>query len=642
MFDLFRSREKSTRYVLGALLLLVAFSLVVTLVPSYGTGMTNEMVIAEIGGEPLTVREVQLNIQAALQQGQIPPQMREFYVPMYVNNMIAERAVAYQAQQMGFNVTEDELALAIRSMLPQLFQDGKFVGRDAYAAFLAQQNLTIPTFEANVRKQLALTKLQTIALEGVVVTPREVEEEFRRRNEKVRISYIGIAPDRFRSQVTATSQELQEHFNANRAAYRIPEKRTFQLLVADEARVGAEFEVPEADLRRAYEQNKEERYRTPERVRARHILVMTTEKPKEEVEKLRAKAEDLLKQIKGGADFAELARKHSDDPGSAARGGDLDWIVRGQTVKNFEDTAFSLKPKEISDVITTEYGFHIIQVQDKEVARLRPFEEVRGELVREIQRQAIYDRVQNLADQAQAELRKTPREAAQIADRLKLQLITVREAAAGTPIPEVGSNPDLDGAIHSLGGNEVSDIIQVSSSRLAVAVVTDVHPARDAELSEVEAAVRNAVIERKATELSQKKIAEATEKLQAVDGDIQKLARELGLEVRTTSEFTRTEPVEGIGEAAYVQEAFTKPVGSLLGPLSTPQRTIFVKVLSKAEADMSKLAEERATILEQLKGRKARARQDLFNDGVLERLIKEGKVKINENSVQRLIAAYRS
>ena len=126
-----------------------------------------------------------------------------------------------------------------------------------------------------------------------------------------------------------------------------------------------------------YYNSHKDQYRTPERVHARHILLSTTNKPKDEIPKIQAKAEDLLKQIRGGADFAQLAQKNSEDPGSAAKGGDLGWVVRGQMVKNFEDTVFALKPKEVSNVMTTEYGFHIIQVLEKEPARLRPLDEVK-------------------------------------------------------------------------------------------------------------------------------------------------------------------------------------------------------------------------------------------------------------------------
>ena len=168
-------------------------------------------------------------------------------------------------------------------------------------------------------------------------------------------------------------------------------------------------------MRRAYEQNKD-RYRVPERVKARHILLMTQGKPKEDEAKAKAKAEDLLKQLKAGADFAELAKKNSDDPGSKDKGGDLDWVVRGQTVPEFENALFALKPKEISGVVKTQYGFHIIQALEKEQAHLKTLDEVKPELLAELRNQMGQNAVQApMLDNAEAALKKDPGQVDQIA-----------------------------------------------------------------------------------------------------------------------------------------------------------------------------------------------------------------------------------
>jgi peptidyl-prolyl cis-trans isomerase D len=158
-------------------------------------------------------------------------------------------------------------------------------------------------------------------------------------------------------------------------------------------KVAATIDIPESELRKAYDANKD-KYRTPERVRERHILISTMNKPKEEQAKLEAKAADILKQIRAGGDFAELAKKNSDDPGSAQKGGDLDWVTRGQMVKPFEEASFKLKPNEISDLVKTDYGFHIIQVQQREDARLKPFDEVKAELATGLKKQMVFDRMQ--------------------------------------------------------------------------------------------------------------------------------------------------------------------------------------------------------------------------------------------------------
>lgn len=640
MFDLFRSRARAVRYLLGALLLLVALSMVITLIPGWGTDLrAGDTIVAEIGDEVLTVLDVQRAIQMQLRGRAIPPDMVAIYVPQFIDQMITERAIAYQAQRMGFTVSERELATTIESIFPQLFEGGRFAGRDVYANLLAQQNLTIPEFEANLRKQLLLTKLQGLVAESVVVGPAEIEREFRRRNDKVVIEHVAVAPDRYRSEVRVTPEEIREYFEKNRTAYRIPEKRSFDMLIIDEAAVARSVTVPEEDLRRAYEANRET-YRTPERVHVRHILLKTTDKPKEDIPKVKARAEDLLKQIRAGADFAELARKHSEDPGSAAKGGDLGWIVRGQTVKAFEETAFTLKPNQVSNVVSTEYGFHILQVLDKQEARLTPFAEVRDQLAEERKRQLVYDRMQVLSDQARAALQKDPRGAERIARELGIDFVRVPPAAAGDPIPQLGRSRELEEALLPLRAGEVTPIVQVAGNKLVVAAVTAVLPPRQAEFSEVEAQIRATLTEGKLRQLVEQRARELLEKARAT-GDLQQAARQMGLEWKKTQAFARTGAADGLGSAAYLEQAFKGRPGEIFGPVAVEDKRFVCKIVEQIPADMRQLAAERDEIVQSLKSQKARERNELFEQSLRDRLITEGKVKIHQDVINRLVANYR-
>lgn len=641
MFDLFRSRARIVRWGLGALLMLVAISMVVTLIPGWGSIPTErDQPVAEIGDDVLTQREVHLQIQAAMRNNAFPREMAYIYVPQLVDQMITERLLAYEAERLGFRVTEADVAQTIRSLFPQLFQDGKFVGREFYVNYLAQQNLTVEQFEANVRKQMLLTRLQNLAAEGAIVTPAEVEREFRRRFQRVKLEYIAIPASRLKAEVKVSPEEIQSFFQQNRALFQIPEKRSFDLLLIDEVKVGERIQIPEAQLRAAYQQ-RQDQYRTPERVRVRHILLKTTEKPKEEIPRIRAKAEELLKQLRGGADFAELAKKNSEDPGSADKGGDLGWIVRGQTVKAFEDTAFSLKPKELSGVISTEYGFHIVQVLEREPARLKPFEEVRDELARDLKRQRVFEMMQNLADQAVAELNKTPMQAAEVAARLNVPLIRVEKAAASDPIPGLSVGAEqVHQALAGLAKGRATPPIQIENNKLVVAVLREVFPARPAELAEVENQVREQLVTRKLASLVEQRAREVLEKARAAGGDLRKVAQATGFEFRTTQEFGPDGAADGIGPASSVIEAFVKPVGEVFGPVAIGDQRFICKVAARTDADMAKLAEQRAAILNDLKARKARERSELFIDSIRTRLVREGKVKIHEDVIRRIASAY--
>ncbi len=640
MFDLFRSSDKGKKYFLSGLLLLVALSMVTYLIPSYGSGdRSPDTVIAQIGKDTVTQRDAQLAIQNILHGKSIPPNLVSLYVPQIIDQLITERILVYEAGRLGFKISEDDTFNAIHLAHQELFPEGKFVGRDAYAAALAQQNMTIEEYESDMARQVLITRLKEVAIEGTVVTSAEIEQEFRRRNEKVNVAYVKLSPEKLKSEVQITPAEMKEYFTRNPASFPMPEKKSLAILIVDQARLEQSIHPTEAVLRRVY-LNDQDKFRTPERVQVRHILLKTTDKAGAEVDKVKARAEELLKQIKGGADFAELARKNSDDPGSAPKGGDLGWLVRGQTVKPFEDAAFSLKPKEISGVVKTEYGYHILQVMDHQQAHLRTFEEVAAQLGDEVRKQSVSQMMQDLTDRAEAGLKKDAPE--KVAKDLGLAPpIIVQNVAPGDPLPEIGVNKDFEQSLTGLKKGDVSQAVAVTPVRNAVAVVTNIIPTHPATFEEAQARIKQALEQQKVIELVNKRGDDLVAKTKAMNGDLEKAAKALGLEVKKPPAFDRRGAVEALGQATYISEAFSKPDGAIVGPLSVPDGKVVVKVLSHVPADISTFAAQRPLLRDELKSKKARERDQLFEAGLREQLIKEGKVKIHEDVVNRLVANYR-
>lgn len=646
MFDLFRSREKSVRYLLGALLTLVALSMVITLVPGYGGGWGSggnsgdPNVLAEIGDQKVTaqdVRQFMARERSAIQKG-----MEQFYVPLAVQQMVAQRAVAYQAGRMGMKVSDEDLANTVRSILPQLFENGKFVGNEAYAAFLAQQNFTIQQFEENVRTAALETRLETLALEGTVVTPGDIEGEYKHRHDKIKIAYFGIGPELFKGKVTVSPEEVKAFFDKNRTLYQTPERRSYLIFPVDEATIAAGIKVDDATLQKLYTQNQES-FRTPERVKASHILLKTTDKSPAEVAAIQKKAEDLLKQIKGGANFAELAKKYSEDnaPGaSAAKGGDLGWVVRGQMVAEFEKATFSTPPGTVSGLIKTEYGFHIIKVDAHESAHLRTFAEVRDEIAREATRAMVYDKMQNLADQLRAALIKSPAEAEKLAAANGITPVRAERVGPGDPIQEIGINPQFSDATAGLAKNGVTPVVQIGQNKLAVAQVTDIIPAHPAEFADVQSQVRDSLLGQKAQDAMQNAVKEANAKLKSVGGDLAVLAKQFGTDLKTSELVNRDAAITGLGSASTVGEGFSRNVGDVFGPIPTPNGTFYCKVLEKQPADLTAIIANRAALIQELKSRRANERRELFGDGVVQALIKQKKVKIYDDNIKKLVASY--
>ena len=637
MFNLFRSRAKVTKILLGALLSIVALSMLVYLIPGFGTPTVDpgDQVVAEIGKTAVTVPEVQQQLRNVLQNQHLPPDFAATYIPQLVDQAISDRAVAYEAQQLGFRVSDHDLANALRST-----QFGS-MPPDQYRQMVEQQmGMTVPDFENNMRLTMYSQAIQMLASEGVVVTPAEVEAEFHRGNDKIKLDYIGFDPSKLTSQVNPSEDELKAYFAANKSFFKVQETRSVQFIVADQAKVGETIKISDTQLQ-AYYNSHRDQYQTPERVHARHILLSTANKSKEEVPKIKAQAEDLLKQIKAGGDFAELAKKYSQDTGSAVKGGDLGWVVRGQTVKNFEESAFSLKPKEISSVIGTEYGFHIIQVLEKEPAHLQSLDEVKSQILTALRSQTVFDRMQELADQAHAELVKTPQNAKQIADQLNLVYASSDVYGQGSTLPEIGRDPQIDATIPTLKPGEVSPILQ-AGNKLVMAVVSAVHPPHPAEFAEIQNQVRAQYGQVKAVQLAKEKSEKAAALLKENGGDLKAAAKAVGLTITTTDFFSRTGAAEGIGSAGLLGSSFDLPVGSTFGPVNVGNQTIVGKVVERQNADMSKFAQARDQIVLQLKAKKAQDRGNLLQDSILTQLMRSGKVKKHQDVINRLINQYKS
>lgn len=641
MFDLFRSREKSVRILLGALLVLVGLSMLTYLIPSYNTGgSSTDAVVAEIGGDAITMPQIQRIVQVQLRGRQIPAEVLPAYLPTMIDNVINERALVYEAERLGFEVTDQQIGDAIRTYIPNLFQDGKFVGKEAYAAVLGQQNLSIPEFEAEMRRQLLITRLRDVALEGTVVTPQEIETEYKKRNEKVKIEYVKLSPDKYKAESQPGAEEVQRYWAANKAEYNEPEKRNLIILVADQQQIEATTNPTDAQLQQAYNQN-QNAFRVPEQVKVRHILLMTQGKPPAEDAKIKAQAEDLLKQVRAGANFADLAKKYSEDPGSKNNGGEYTVQRNGQMVKEFEDAAFRLKPGE-SEIVKTTYGYHVFQVMNHDAAKLRTFDEVKAQLATEWKKQKVNEIMQQISDRAQAMLQKDPAHPEKVAQALNMQVVHADGVEANGPIPEVGVSPDFSQAVAGLKKGEVSQtVVLPAGNKIAVAVCTDVIAARQSTFAEAEPKVKEFIQNQRASKAVQDHARELVDKAKAGGGDLAKAAKAMGLDVKTPGEFTRTGAVEGVASAAYLADAFKTPEGGIIGPIGTPDGQLVVKVVSKIPADPTKLAAERNQVRDELKTQKARDREALFEAGLREALVKQGKIKIHQDVINRLIASYR-
>lgn len=239
MLNLFRSRDKAVRIVLGAFLGLVALSMVTYLIPNMGN--TNDSsgdstVVASVGKEDLTAQEVTKLIQARIRDRQLPPELLAIEVPQLIQQLISDHAMAYEAGRLGIKVSSDETDNAIVDSLPAEFTKGGKVDAATLNALLQQQGISMTDVRADMSRQLLISRLQQIVTAGVVVSPREINDEYHRRNDKVRLDYAVLTPVKYQAEAQPTEAEIQAYYNAHKSSFQVPEKRSLAVIVVDPAK----------------------------------------------------------------------------------------------------------------------------------------------------------------------------------------------------------------------------------------------------------------------------------------------------------------------------------------------------------------------------------------------------------------------
>lgn len=272
---------------------------------------------------------------------------------------------------------------------------------------------------------------------------------------------------------------------------------------------------------------------------------------------------------------------------------------------------------------------------------MKPFEEVQGDLASQYKKQRASDMMQQISDKAQAQLQKDPLHPEKVAGDLNMELVKADNVEAGNPIPGVGASPDLDQAVSTLKKGEVSQPVALAANKLALAVVVNVIPPRPSTFEEVQTKVKDAIVEKRLTVTVQKHATELAQKAIEMGGDLAKAAKSMGLDVKTSEEFTRAGTVEGLGPASYVVDAFSRPDGAVFGPVGGGGSTVVAKVLAHVQPDLSKLPEQRAQIRDEIKGQKGRDRNTMFDAGLRDTLVKQGKIKYHKDVIDRLLANYR-
>ena len=642
MFDLFRSREKAMKYLLTAVLSIVALSMVITLVPGItNTPMAdNDPNLARVCDANVTQGDIRTQVENFTRGGQLPPSMVASYLPIMIDTTIEQLGLSCVAAEKGLDISDQDLANEIRNSFSQLVNAKGEFDRKSYEMSLSRMGYTPAMFEERMKQQILLKRMEDMSTEGLFVPDADVQREYERRNVKIKLEYATVTPASMAGSIHPTDEEAAAYFKGSANSYKIPAKRQYTVVYADQEKIGSTMTVGDDRLRTEYNRQLD-RFRIPERAKVRHILILTQGLDDAGKKGALAKAQGIQKRAKGGEDFAKLAAEFSEDPGSKNNGGLYDFTPRNGTwVKPFEDAAFTQPIGQVGDVVTTDFGYHVMLVVARDAARVKPFEEVKGSIATEVQASAVQEAMQKAIDSARAEVIKTPNQLEQIAEKYHLYIIhSGGKLAANQGMPVLGQAGELTTAIFGAKLNEFTNVTKPQAGKLAFGRVDAIEDSRQATFEEVQGSVLKALTSMKSEQAAQAKVKEAASKLTAGE-DFKSVAKFLGTEAKTSAEFGRDGAIEGVGDANAFAELFSKPVGSVVGPVNMMGQYVVAKSVDKVEPSPEQFKTMRAGIVEGLKKKMATERYMLFKDSVTQYLLAKGKIKRNQKAIESLIQAY--
>jgi peptidyl-prolyl cis-trans isomerase D len=596
-------------------------------------------VVASVGGQPVTLLDVRQQLARIQRTASIPQALQALYAKQVLSQLVFDKELALEATRLGIQVTDQEKADRIRLLVPDAFNGNTFVGRTAYEQLVSDRfGMGMQEFEDTISQSLVSEKFQQLVTDGITVSPAEVEQEFRRRNEKVKLSYVVIKPDDLQAKINVSDADLASYFDKNRTRYSVPERRSVRYALLDTTMLRLHTAISDDEIRNSYNQNLA-KYKTEDRAHVAQILFKTVGLTDSQVEEARKKAEDLLKKAKApGADFAALAKQNSEDDATKDKGGDLGWIVRGQTVPEFEAAAFKLPKGSVSDVIKTPYGILIIKVLEQEAARTQSLDEVRASIQSTLQQQKAEQTAEDQSQQIAEEIRRAGRPSLDdLAKKFNLILGDPAPIEAGQTIPEVGAAPEIADTLFRLRPGDVSAPIRTDRGFVVISV-KETLPAHPGALTEVRERVLTDYRREQATDLAKSRAEDLAHRAKAAN-DLVAPAKALGLEAKASDLVARTAAIPDIGTASQVPAAFTLPVGQTGDPLLLGTNWVIFRALEHQAANTDDLSKQRQDITQQMLQTRRQMAYEAFRSSLENRLKTERKLTYNDENMRRLASS---
>jgi peptidyl-prolyl cis-trans isomerase D len=634
VWDALREKKIGVRIMLGVVVGILGIGMLLYLVPQGTNDINAADTIATVGDQSISVIDVQNQLAKSTRGSQIPPALVGIYTQQALDQLVDQKMLELEATRMGLRVSDEEHADFIKKLVPTAFNGDTFIGMDRYSAEVqARFQMSVPEFETEVKDALLQQKFQQLVTDGVTASNDEVQAEFRRENEKIKLDYVTIKPSDMQSKVEVSDADIAAYFEKNKAKYVVPERRTIDYAILSLAQLRQRSPVTE-DEEKVYYQSHIDQYKLEDRAHIAHILFKTVGMTDAEAAEVKKKAEDVLNKAKHGGNFGDLAKQYSEDT-SKDKGGDLGWIVRGQTVPEFEAAAFSLPKGSISDLVKTQYGFHIIQVIDREQARTQTLDEVKASIVNQLQEQKAEQLGENVSTQIADEIRRSGK--VPIEDLAKKFNMTTGEAKsveATQPLPELGNAPGLMDSVFRQRTGDLSAPIHTDAGYVVVSV-KDIQPMHPATLPEVHDRVASDLRMEKAVDMAKTRADELTKRAKAGE-NFAGAAKSLGLEVKTSDPISRSGSIPDVGSAKQFAAAFALPVGQTGDPIAMGQNWTVYHVAQHDPVNQDDFEKQKSKIEAQVLQEKKQTAYELFRDALKTRLQQQGQLRYNAESLKRL------
>ncbi|PNU21518.1 hypothetical protein C2E25_01245 [Geothermobacter hydrogeniphilus] len=635
MLDIVRAKQKSMFIKLAFAVIILSFVIGYAMLTSpKGNGDRPNDLAASVNGSKISMEEYRsaysniYNLYQNIYRDQFTPALEKQLnlKRQAFQQLVDQRLLAQEGEKLGMEVSKKELVDAI-AKIPAFQENGVF-SKQRYVDVLSYQRLTPDVFEEMQRNDLLVKKVGDYLRGEVSVSDEEIEAEFRKQNEKVNLAFVRFAPALFEDKVKIKEEALKEFFQQNQEQFRIPEKIAIRYILFDPASYVDQVKLEQQDIEKYYRRHLDQ-FEIPEQVRASHVLIRVARDADNKVrKKKRELAEKILAEAKAGKDFAKLAAKYSDDKASVAKGGDLGYFTRGTMVKSFENAAFALKPGELSDIVTSPFGFHIIKGSGYIEAGVKPLEDVLDEvkqgLRKELARQLAYEKAMDAYN--------INRKAGDLDAAAKSAGLEISESGLFTrdePVGTLGNQPELNSAAFTLQQGALARPLNLKQGVILM-TLKERQESRLPELAEVRKAVEKAFRKDKSVELAQA----AADKMLAglkTAADLNTAAKSAKLKVEETGDFARSygDFVPRIGQSAdLAKQAFTlteeKPVADQTFEINGK---FIVAVLKKhSTADMAQLDDAKR---EELRTSLTKKKQDEVYRAKLDELKKKAQIEIS-------------